>query len=103
MECNDGNMSRTRSHTLTSLIAPPLSGLRSSTTMSLFVVLGVSLLLLKDVSSIPLEQFYPFGSRADDAFLLPNDDGSSPPVQLTSDFPFFDQNFRIIYVCKVAV
>ncbi|XP_065911625.1 protein mesh-like isoform X3 [Dysidea avara] len=66
--------------------------------MLLFVVLGVSLLLLEDVSSIPLEQFYPFGSHVNDAFLLPNDDGSSQPITLSSDFPFFNQNFRNIYV-----
>ena len=55
-------------------------------------------LLFKDVLCIPLADFYPFGEGGPDAAVGRNDDGSSPLITLSSNFPFFDENFRNIYV-----
>ena len=65
-------------------------------------------ILLKNCAkSIPLSQFYPFGSDTaaefgSDTFLSPNDDGSSSTIFLTSVFPFFDENFDTVFVCIVV-
>ena len=56
-------------------------------------------LLFKNAFCIPLANFYPFGERERDAAVGRNDDGSSELITLTSNFPFFDENFRNIYVC----
>jgi len=67
--------------------------------MRLFTIFSILYILLQDpVKCIPLEEFYPFGITENDTFLYSNDDGSSPPIILTSAFPFFDENYEIIYV-----
>ena len=53
---------------------------------------------LYSVEGIPLANFYTFGEAAEDASLLPNDDGSSPPISLNVSFPFFDILHSTVYV-----
>ena len=68
-------------------------------TMKFLALLTIILLLFKDTLCIPLTDFYPFGERSErDAFVERNNDGSSELIKLTSKFPFFDENFREIYV-----
>ena len=50
------------------------------------------------VSSIPLDEFYPFGSSAGDLNIGPTVDGSSPEITLTRVFPFYGRNYFILYV-----
>ena len=70
--------------------------------MRLFFILAILYVQLKNgVRCVPLSDFYSFGGAngtSGESFLPPNDDGSSPPIMLTSVFPFFDENFDIIYV-----
>ena len=72
--------------------------------MQLLIVFTIIYILLKNsAKGIPLNEFYPFGSGTaaefeNDTFLHLNDDDSSPPILLTSVFPFFDENFDTIYV-----
>lgn len=73
--------------------------------MRFIITVTIFYILLKDVvRSIPLDEFYPFGSGelVNDAFLHPNDDGSSSPINLTSVFPFFDENHDTIYVSNYS-
>ena len=67
-------------------------------TMEFLALLTIILLLFKDALCIPLADFYPFGEGERDASVERNDDGSSELITLTSQFPFFDENFRNIYV-----
>ena len=67
-------------------------------TMKFLTLLTTILLLFKDTMCIPLADFYPFGERERDSLVGRNDDGSSELITLTSKFPFFDENFRNIYV-----
>lgn len=61
-------------------------------------VIVASLMLATHVESIPLEQFYPFGSEAGDTVLERTLDGSSPVNLLPSPFPYFGENFTTLYV-----
>ena len=55
------------------------------------------------VSTIPFEDFYPHGLEAsDEQFLLPNDDGSSLPINLQRIFPFFGRDHLVCYVSNIA-
>ena len=65
------------------------------------IVLNILQLLYKDALCIPLAHFYPFGESVRDAAVGKNDDGTSELITLTSNFPFFDENFRKIYVRNV--
>ena len=56
-------------------------------------------LQLPPALSIPLAQFYPFGSEAGDSELPSNDDGSAGPITLSSPFPFFGRAHTTLYVC----
>lgn len=47
---------------------------------------------------LPSGLFYPFGPDEGDTTVPPNDDGSSPAVNLRIDFPFFNTKNRQLYV-----
>ena len=47
---------------------------------------------------ITVEEFYTFGEGSGDSRLPRNDDGSSEPITLRTEFPFFDQIRRRVYV-----
>ena len=67
--------------------------------MRLFVTFTVFYALLQDgVRCIPLDEFYPFGEIVNDTLLHRNDDDFSPPITLSSVFPFFDENYDTVYV-----
>lgn len=59
-----------------------------------------SLLLLQQAVSIPLSEFYLFGTDtgAGDAELASNDDGSTSAITLSAPFPFFGSAETDIYV-----
>ena len=70
--------------------------------MKRLITLIVFHVLLQDgVRCIPLDQFYPFGETVNDTLLFPNDDRSSPPINLTLIFPFFDEDYETVYVRTV--
>ena len=50
---------------------------------------------------IPLRDFFPFGSGQRDSALPRNDDSSSPAIDLSVTFPYFDKNYRVVYVSYV--
>ena len=47
---------------------------------------------------IPLRDFFSFGFAQLDSTLLRNDDGSSSAISLSVIFPYFDRNYRVVYV-----
>ena len=47
---------------------------------------------------ISLLNFYPYGSGHRDTYLAKNDDGSSPPINIHTSFPYFNQTHRTIFV-----
>ena len=47
---------------------------------------------------ISLLNFYPYGSGHRDTYLAKNDDGSSPPINIHTSFPYFNQSHRTVYV-----
>ena len=47
---------------------------------------------------ISLTDFYPYGSGQRDTYLDKNDDGSSPPINIRTSFPYFNQSHRTIFV-----
>lgn len=55
---------------------------------------------LPGVSSIPLDEFYPFGAGAGDLSIAPTLDGSSPVITLRRAFPFFQRNYFTIVVSE---
>lgn len=57
------------------------------------------LLFLRQGTSVPLSEFYPFGQAVGDSQLGPNDDGSSPAITLSIPFRYFDTSYDTIYVC----
>ena len=67
----------------------PLRGL-------LFTVLCCSVVI--EVCCITVEEFYTFGENSGDSRLSRNDDGSSEVITLRTEFPFFDQIRRRVYV-----
>ena len=67
--------------------------------MKNFIIFSVLCLLQLDgIWCIPLNEFYPFGDNSFDTALHRNDDGFSPAINLSSVFPFFDENFETVYV-----
>ena len=62
----------------------------------LFTVLCCSVVI--EVCCITVEEFYTFGEGSGDSRLFRNDDGSSEPITLRTEFPFFDQIRRRVYV-----
>ena len=57
----------------------------------------------KILESYKLPNFYPFGTNEGDKVVPPNDDGSSGIVQISTAFPFFDQNHRSLYVSIIML
>ena len=53
------------------------------------------------VLSVPLSDFYPFGIAWSDSSLPRNDDSSSPAIDLSVNFPYFDRNYRVVYVSRI--
>ena len=66
--------------------------------LRIFVVATCVLLTPPVVSAIPLNDFYSFGTDAEDSLLGRNDDGSSPAITLTPAFKFFGTIFDTIFV-----
>lgn len=62
----------------------------------LFTVVCCSVVI--EVCCITVEEFYTFGEGSGDSRLPRNDDGSSEPITLRTEFPFFDQIRRRVYV-----
>lgn len=54
--------------------------------------------LITQVSMIPLDDFYNFGAAYGDEKLPPNDDSSSEEIELSASFPFFDKDYRSLFV-----
>ena len=52
---------------------------------------------------IPLRDFFPFGAGQRDSALPRNDDGSSPAINLSVTFPYFDKNYRVVYVSRYYI
>jgi hypothetical protein len=63
-----------------------------------FTCLSLVVSCLQVASSVPLADFYPFGSVAGDAVLPENDDGSSEALYFNVPFQFFGLNFSTAYV-----
>ena len=61
-------------------------------------ILAVLMACSHHVTGIPLENFYPFGSTNGDNALLPNDDGSSGPINLSIPFIFFNETRPVVFV-----
>ena len=66
--------------------------------MQLLFTVVVYYILMNHVRCVPLDEFYPSGIVYNDSLLHRNDDDSSEQITLSSVFPFFDENFEIIYV-----
>ncbi|CAG5121406.1 unnamed protein product [Candidula unifasciata] len=54
--------------------------------------------ILGRVDSVPISQFYPFGSLTGDQILGPGDDISSNEIRLEENVVFFNTSYRTIYV-----
>ena len=62
----------------------------------LFTVVCCSVVI--EVCCITVEEFYSFGNSSGDSRLACNNDGSSEAITLRTEFPFFDQIRRRVYV-----
>ncbi|XP_069118209.1 protein mesh-like isoform X2 [Argopecten irradians] len=68
-----------------------------------FTMEGVNVFLLSSfvlhsTSCIPVSEFYPFGAAEHDRSFPKNDDGSSPRVNISTLFPFFNSQRDSLYV-----
>ena len=73
--------------------------------IKLVYLVATALVGLSNVDGIPLASFYPFGLDANDCALPPNDDGSSPAVNLSTPFLYFGSSYSSLFVslsCLVA-
>ncbi|XP_060071369.1 protein mesh-like [Ylistrum balloti] len=59
---------------------------------------SLSFLILQLTSGIPVSQFYPYGETVHDHSFPKNDDGSSPRVNISTLFPFFNSQHDSLYV-----
>ena len=66
-----------------------ISGNRSMIISRMCCYVIVLLTLGGLTTAIPLGDFYPFGTTANDSSLPPNDDDFSAPIILNRPFPFF--------------
>ena len=64
-------------------------------------MLATCIALTTLVTAIPLQQFYPYGAENGDNLIHRNDDGSSPPIPLPSQFNFFGQSVYDFYVSYI--
>ena len=60
----------------------------------------ILLCLVVTIQSVPLSEFFPYGTTANDQQLPPNDDGSTPRLSLPRIFPYFNNNHRQIYLAN---
>ena len=60
-------------------------------------------MLIVSVATVPLEDFYSFGSEHGDDVLSANDDGSTEEIQLSVSFPFFDRDHNSLFVSKAII
>ena len=67
----------------------------------LFTVVCCSVVV--EVCCITVEEFYAFGEGSGDSRLPRNDDGSSEAITLRTEFPFFDQIRRRVYVSTLLL
>lgn len=63
-----------------------------------FVVALSSIILSSTVTGFPLSQFYPFDSTAGDSSLPANEDESTPSINVSVPFLFFESSYSSIYV-----
>ena len=70
----------------------------SSGLQLLIPVIYYMILLTNDVAAITIENFYPYGLSAGDNLLKRTLDGSSPNIILPTQFNFFGQYFKEIFV-----
>ncbi|CAF3735693.1 unnamed protein product [Rotaria sp. Silwood1] len=56
--------------------------------------------ILSITDSVPLSEFFPYGSTANDQVFPPNDDGSTNALPLPRIFPYFNNNHRQIYLAN---
>ena len=52
---------------------------------------------------IPLNDFFPFGTTQSDLALPRNDDRSSSAITLSVAYPYFDANYRVVYVSNYMI
>ena len=81
--------------------APPplqLLSLSSERKMRIFCFVVLLFAIEERATSIPLADFYPFGSESGDANNPRIDDGSSALIQLSFSFPFFGTDHSSLYV-----
>ncbi len=50
------------------------------------------------VNGVPLSDFYTFGNLTEDSTLPRNDDGSTSPIPLRLQFPFFGEDRENVFV-----
>ena len=62
----------------------------------------IVILCLPAVFSIPLGDFYLYGTDQGDQLLESTDDGSTEAIQLTVSFPFFDKEYSTIFVSSLC-
>ena len=58
-------------------------------------------LVISSCFSLPLSEFYPYGTSKGDTALPPNDDGSSGEISISILFPYFDHNHDSLFVSTV--
>ena len=63
-----------------------------------FKALLVFVLHISSCCSIPLSDFYPYGTSEGDSVLPANDDGSSGEIEISILFPYFDRNHNSLFV-----
>ena len=70
--------------------------------LALLAAVAVFLTHPSNVTAIPLADFYPFGDGTGDTALPQTDDGSSPEIDLSTSFPFFNKSHSTLFVSGVA-
>ena len=60
----------------------------------------ILLCAINSVHTLPLTEFFSFGTEANDQIFPPNDDGSVGPLALPRIFPYFNNNHRQIYLAN---
>ena len=61
-------------------------------------LLFIALCCVLEVCCITVEEFYSFGESSGDSLLPRVLDGSSDAITLRTEFPFFNQSYKIVYV-----
>jgi len=58
----------------------------------------VLILYFNSVICITVRDFAPYGPKSNDTQASPNDDGSTPPILISSLFPFFNHQHNSLIV-----